>query len=181
MTKKYAELASGSLYIHDYFPPESRQAAVEMVEYIVIEYKEAIRESDLIDEQIKELALKQLDNLRIYIGYDEKLLNISEVLKYYGTPSKDFSDNFFYLALQLNVQNADYTFGHKYKKKYDWTVYAKPTTMRANYNNKDNSICELLLGNVNHLRHIILILFFFQTLLQPFCNHLISTKTDQIQ
>lgn len=150
LTKKYAELASGSLYIRDYFPPETRQAAFEMVKWIVAEFKDSIAKSVLIDEEAKQMTLERVNEIKIYIGYDEKLLNVSEVEGYYGKLSKDFSDSFFYSALQLNVHNTDTAFEYKYLKlsTNSWIEYAKPTTLRATYNHKDNSICELLPENV---------------------------------
>lgn len=141
MTNIYAALASGSLYIRDYFSEESRSAALDLVEKIVDEFKRTIKASDWMDKETKESLLKTVGSLKVVMGYDEKLLNHQVVENYYGKFSKDFSESFFYLALQLNIHKADKAFKHRYKKEIDWTEYAKPTTSRAAYNRKDNSIC----------------------------------------
>jgi predicted metalloendopeptidase len=141
MTNIYAELASGSLYIQEYFPEESRAKATEMANEIIEEFKRTIKDSEWMETETKEKALETVNNLKMFMGYDEKLLDIREVEKYYGKPYRDFSSSFYYLGLQLNVQTADKAFKHKYRKEPDWTEYAKPTTSRARYNKNDNSVC----------------------------------------
>ena len=142
ITRKYAELASGSMYINDYFPKESRDIAVVMVQTIIDEFRHTIRKSEWMDEQTKTGALNTVNNLKVFIGYDERLLNEDEVEKYYHGIEKDFASEFLYLALQLNIQQTDKSFKHKFRNVSNWTVYAKPTTTKASYNRKDNSICK---------------------------------------
>lgn len=145
MTRKYAELASGSLYIKEYFPKESRDIALIMVRNIIEEFKRTIKATEWMDEATKARAIKVVDELSVFIGYDERLLDIANVNEYYGSGQrKDFTDNFIYLAMQLNAQQSDKTFKHKFRNETDWTVYARPTTSRASYNRKNNSICEYL-------------------------------------
>ncbi|KAG5672752.1 hypothetical protein PVAND_002849 [Polypedilum vanderplanki] len=140
MTRKFAELASGSLYIKDYFPKESRDIALVMVQNIVEEFLRTIRASEWMDEHTKIGAINIVSELKVFIGYDERLLDIFNVVDYYGVQKKDFTNNFPYLAMQLNALQSDKTFKHKFRNETDWTVYARPTTSRAKYNRKDNSI-----------------------------------------
>lgn len=142
MTNTYAALASGSLYIREYFPEKSRIAAIAMVNQIIEEFKRTIKESPWMDDATKNGALNEVGGLNVFIGYDERLLDISKVERYYGKPAKDFSDSFFNLALQLNVHKTDKAFNHRYRNITDWTEYARPTTSKASYNKKDNSICK---------------------------------------
>lgn len=144
MTRKYAELASGSMYINDYFPKESRDVAVVMVQNIIDEFRHTIMSSEWMDEKTKNGALNIVNSLKVFIGYDELLLDVKEVEKYYHGIGKDLSSEFLYLAMQLNVQQTDKSFKHKFRNVKDWTVYARPTTSKASYNRKDNSICEYL-------------------------------------
>lgn len=143
MTNTYATLASGSLYVKDFFPEASRIAALEMVDNIKEEFQLAIKSSSWMDEKTKTGALDTLGSLTTYMGYDERLLDISEVEKYYGKPEKDFSHSFYCTGVQLNVHRADKAFKHKYRNESDWTVYSKPTTTQASYNRKDNTICMI--------------------------------------
>lgn len=143
MTNKYAALASGSLYIREYFPNASRFAAIEMAEMTIEEFKRTIKVSDWMDEIRKEEALKTVEDLKVFMGYDERLLDIQEVENYYGQPYVDWTGSFLYLGLQLNVRQADKAFKHRNKIEYDWTVYARPTSDKASYDKKENSICRL--------------------------------------
>lgn len=142
ITRKYAELASGSMYINDYFPKESRDVAVVMVQNIIDEFRHTIRTSEWIDEKTKTGALNTVNNLKVFIGYDERLLDVKEVEKYYHGIEKNFTSEFLYLAMQLNILQTDKSFRNKFRNISDWTLYAKPTTSKASYNRKDNSICE---------------------------------------
>lgn len=141
MTNRYAELASGSLYIRQHFPKEAREAAINLTKDIVGAFKRTIKASDWMDQETQKQALDVVNNLSIYMGYDEKLLDIQEVVKYYGESYRNFDDSFFFLGLQLNVHKADKAFKHKFRQEPDWTEYAKPTGSRARYSRNDNSIC----------------------------------------
>lgn len=144
ITNTYASLASSSLYIREYFPPESRRAAEEMVNKIVEEFKRTIETSSWMDESTKQKAIKRLESLKKVIGYDERLQDIAEVENFYSKLTKDFDGNFFYTGLQLSVQIADKTFKHKYRKQPDWTLYSLPTSTKALYNQNDNTMCTKL-------------------------------------
>lgn len=145
ITNLHAELATGSLYIKDFFTEESRIAATNMVQDIKEEFRTTISNSDWMDEKTKSEALKNLDTMKSYIGYDEQLLNITKVEKYYVESSKKFTDTFFHLALQLNVLNTDKKFRKSVYSEVDWTKYAKPTTIGASYNRGDNTIREIIM------------------------------------
>lgn len=145
MTNTFAQLATGSLYIKDFFSEESRIAATKMVEDIKNEFEETIKNSKWMDEKTKALALKNIANMKSYIGYDEQLLNITKVEKYYVESNKKFTDTFFHLALQLNVLTTDKMYRQDVFKDIDWTKYAKPTSFGASYNKKDNTIRKLLM------------------------------------
>lgn len=143
MTNIYADLASGSLYVREHFPNVSRAAATEMANNIILEFRRTIKDSSWMDELTQDEALKVVDDLKVYMGYDERLLDTKQVEDYYGKQYKSFHDSFFYLAVQLAVFKADKAFKHKYRNEPDWTEFAKPTTSRARYNKNDNSVCKL--------------------------------------
>lgn len=142
MTNTYAELASGSLYIQEHFSNESRSSATEMANDIIKEFRRTIKGSSWMDEATQKDALKVVSNLTLFMGYDEKLLNIAEVEEYYCAHNERFYDSFYKLGLQLAVHKADKAFKHIYLREEDWTEYARPTSSRARYNKNDNTICE---------------------------------------
>lgn len=144
MTNSRAGLASSSLYIRDYFSEESRAAVLDLVEMILVEFKRTIKAADWMDEETTSNLLNTVESLKVFMGYDVKLLDRQEIENYYGKLTKDFSESFFYQALQLNVHGADRALKHRLERKIDWTDYAKPTTSKASYNRKDNSICMKL-------------------------------------
>lgn len=145
LTNRFAQLATGSLYIKDFFSEESRLAATKMVEDIKREFQETISSSKWMDEETKTEALKNINNMKSYIGYDEQLLDITKVEKYYVESSKKFTDTFFHLVLQLNILTTDKKFRQNVYSESDWTKYAKPTSFGASYNQKDNTIRKLLM------------------------------------
>jgi neprilysin len=142
LANKYAELATGSLYIKEYFSEESRKAALKMADELMKEFKAAIKNADWMDEETQKEATEKLDTLKVYMGYDEQLLDSKKVNNYYGTPKKDLSDSFLLLTIQLNVQKTDKKFKHKFRGERDWTEYAKPTSSKASYNSRDHTICK---------------------------------------
>lgn len=145
ITNRYAELATGSLYIKDFFTEESRIAASDMVKDIKEEFRASIISSEWMDKKTKTEALSTVDMMKSYIGYDEQLLNITKVEQYYVDSRKKFTDTFFHLALQLNVLNTDKKFQQEVFNTFDWTKYAKPTTVGASYNKRDNTIRKIRL------------------------------------
>lgn len=175
MSNQYAELAAGSMYIKDYFPAESRAAAINMAEKIIEEFKETIQAADWMEENTKAEAIEKLKTLKVYMGYDEMLLNIEKVEEYYGKPGKNMSDSFLYLCLQLNVHKADKKFKHKFRKEIDWTEFAKPTSSKASYNSRDHTICK----NIENIGRNFFRMFFSQTLPLLFCNLQTLTGIDQ--
>jgi neprilysin len=154
MANQHAELAAGLLYIKEYFPEESRTAADNMAKKIIEEFKRTIEIADWMGEKTKTDALTTLNNLTVYMGYNQLLLDKKEVEKYYGNPRKDFSDSFLLLSLQLNVHKTDKKFKHKYRGEIDWTEYAKPTSSKASYNSKDNTICKIFNSFLKSLQNI---------------------------
>ncbi|CAO1420131.1 unnamed protein product [Diamesa hyperborea] len=111
-----------------------------MVEDIKREFQETISSSEWMDKETKSEALKNINNMKSYIGYDEQLLDITKVEKYYVESSKKFTDTFFHLVMQLNILTTDKKFRQNVYSESDWTKYAKPTSFGASYNQKDNTI-----------------------------------------
>ena len=143
IANKYAELATGSLYVREYFPNESRTNALNMANKLIEEFNRTlVEEAQWMDKDTLQQATEQLKTLKVFMGYDEQLLDYKKVENYYGKPKKDFSESFLYLGVQLNVQKTDKRFKHKFRNERDWTEYAKPTSSKASYNSRDHTICK---------------------------------------
>jgi len=73
--------ALGKLYVADYFPPEAKARALEMINNLKAALADRIKTLDWMDEPTKQEALKKLAAMNVKIGYPDKwrdysLLNI---------------------------------------------------------------------------------------------------------
>ncbi|KAG5675325.1 hypothetical protein PVAND_005236 [Polypedilum vanderplanki] len=134
-----APVAIGALYISEYFSEADKIAAEQMVNEIIAEYKNLIKNSIWIDEVTKSSALEKADNMLIFIGYHEKLRQ-ADANNYYNELQQ--WDEFFEMTLSLTIFRTDKDFKRAHSKdpEPDWTKYSKPATVNAFYNSKDNSI-----------------------------------------
>ncbi len=70
--------ACGKLYVHRYFPEESKRDVEEMIDMLIDEYKQLIQSSDWLSASSKEYAIQKLDHMIVAVGYptDEKWLDV---------------------------------------------------------------------------------------------------------
>jgi len=64
--------ALGKLYVADYFPPEAKARALEMINNLKAALADRIRTLDWMDEPTKQEALKKLAAMNVKIGYPDK-------------------------------------------------------------------------------------------------------------
>src|SRR5207244_12167727 len=64
--------AVGQKYVEKYFPPETKAAALEMIENIKSAARDRIRNADWMGDATKQEALAKIDNLVAKIGYPDK-------------------------------------------------------------------------------------------------------------
>ena len=64
--------ALGKLYVADYFPPEAKKRALELVNNLKEALADRIKTLDWMDESTKQEALKKLAALNVKIGYPDK-------------------------------------------------------------------------------------------------------------
>jgi predicted metalloendopeptidase len=72
--------ALGKLYVADYFPPEAKARALEMINNLKAALADRIKTLDWMDEPTKQQALKKLAAMNVKIGYPDKWRDYS-VLK----------------------------------------------------------------------------------------------------
>jgi len=64
--------ALGKLYVADYFPPEAKARALEMINNLKAALADRIKTLDWMDEPTKQEALKKLAAMNVKIGYPDK-------------------------------------------------------------------------------------------------------------
>ena len=64
--------AIGKLYVDEYFPPEAKASAEEMVDNILQAFGERIKELDWMSDSTKMRALEKLSTFTVKIGYPDK-------------------------------------------------------------------------------------------------------------
>ena len=64
--------ALGKLYVADYFPPEAKARALELVNNLKAALSDRIKTLDWMDEPTKQEALKKLAAMNVKIGYPDK-------------------------------------------------------------------------------------------------------------
>jgi putative endopeptidase len=64
--------ALGKLYVTEYFPPEAKARALEMINNLKAALADRIKTLDWMDEPTKQAALKKLGAMNVKIGYPDK-------------------------------------------------------------------------------------------------------------
>jgi putative endopeptidase len=71
--------ALGKLYVDEYFPPEAKAIALDMVENLKLAFGERIRNLDWMSDTTKQKALDKLDAFNVKIGYPDKWKDYSKL------------------------------------------------------------------------------------------------------
>ncbi len=136
----YLPIATSSLYVKNFFPNESRELAVEMVEAIKSEFETTINETDWMDDATREAALEKIQNMLSFVGYPQELLDDSILIEYYKELSLD-GVNFFESFLNISKFDA-HTVIREFRKpvdKNDWKNHAVVAIINAFYDPLINS------------------------------------------
>jgi putative endopeptidase len=124
--------ALGKLYVAEYFPPEAKARALELINNLKAALSDRIKTLEWMDEPTKEQALKKLAAFTVKIGYPDKWLDYS-LLRIDRGP-------FVLNALRAeNFEvNRDLNKIGKPVDRTDWGM--TPPTVNAYYNPKMNEI-----------------------------------------
>jgi predicted metalloendopeptidase len=124
--------ALGKLYVADYFPPEAKARALEMINNLKAALADRIKTIDWMDEATKQAALKKLEAMNVKIGYPDKWRDYS-LLKI---------DRESYLANAMRAANFEVNRDlKKIGKPVDRTEWEMtPPTVNAYYNPMMNEI-----------------------------------------
>jgi putative endopeptidase len=124
--------ALGKLYVAEYFPPEAKARALELINNLKAALRDRIKTLDWMDEPTKQEALKKLAAFTVKIGYPDKWLDYS-LLRVDRGP-------FVLNALRAEKfeVNRDLNKIGKPVDRTDWGL--SPPTVNAYYNPKMNEI-----------------------------------------
>jgi len=124
--------ALGKLYVAEYFPPEAKARALEMINNLKAALADRIKTLDWMDEPTKQAALKKLAAMNIKIGYPDKWRDYS--------PLKIDRDSYLSNAMRA----ANFEVNRELKKigkpvdRTEWGM--TPPTVNAYYNPMMNEI-----------------------------------------
>lgn len=114
------------MYTSSYFTEKDKAKADELVDYILQEYIDTIKNSTWMDENVKRIALDKTSKMKKYIGYHVKL-RTPEAETFYDELPQVPQENFLEMGLSFLVLSADRNFKRLYAKKIpgesdeDWT------------------------------------------------------------
>lgn len=124
--------AVGQLYVKEYFPPEAKKRAKDIVDNLLVSMGERIKQLDWMSEETKDKALEKLDGFGVKIGYPDKWRDYSKL------EIKD--DSYVQNILRSNYFDFKYNMS-KVGKPVDKTEWwMTPQTVNAGYSPSMNDI-----------------------------------------
>ena len=103
-TNKHFGLAVGSLFIRDYFNPDSRNMATEMIHALKDAFKELLQRNSWMDKDTKSLAIDKANAIRERIGYPDMITNATKLSQEYaGVTVIAFGSNLTVLILHFPI------------------------------------------------------------------------------
>lgn len=136
-------ISVGALYVRKYFPEESRQSAIELVDNIRDEFINILHHVPWMDLETREQAIKKAKAITQHIGYPNELAENDKLEEYYDQLEME-NDNLLLNTLRLTKFKTDYSFNELRKpvNKTDWITHSKPSIVNALYSSLENSIRE---------------------------------------
>jgi putative endopeptidase len=128
--------AIGKLYVDEVFPPEAKEKAKEMVDFIILAYEDRINNLEWMSDSTKKMALKKLDAFTVKIGYPDKWKEYSGMEVSADPATASYIDNV--------IDASHYTYMKQVRKygeevdKQEWGM--SPQTVNAYYNPLNNEI-----------------------------------------
>lgn len=124
--------ALGQLYVEKYFPAESKEKMVKLVENLRKAFAERIKRLDWMSDETKEKALEKLKAITVKVGYPDKWKDYSKL--------QIIPDNYFENVKRANEFEFNYNLNKigKPVDKSEWGM--TPQTVNAYYNPSNNEI-----------------------------------------
>lgn len=124
--------AVGQLYVKEYFPPEAKERAVNIINNVLASMKESIKNLEWMSEDTKKEALKKLAGFGVKIGYPDKWKDYSDL------EVKD--DSYAANIMRANYWNHQQTLSEINKPIKPWEWGMNPQTVNAYYSPNRNEI-----------------------------------------
>lgn len=127
--------AIGELYVQKYFSEDAKQDVKNIVNDLIISFKNILTEHEWLSENTKKLAFEKLNKLNIKIGYPDKFEDYSDI---------PIDENLTLFENNLNISK--YFFNKDIEKRYNKPVDKNEWHMAAHqvnayYNETSNEIC----------------------------------------
>ena len=133
--------AVGSMYARAFFPLEAKQKADEIVENVLMEFKNDLSTLTWMDEVTKGKALEKANKMSIHVAYAEEILDETLVDNFYEGLELS-SDSFLKNYLQVEKFKSLY-FSKLLRKKLDkddWRPHGGAHIINAYYSPEKNSM-----------------------------------------
>jgi putative endopeptidase len=123
--------AVGQVYVANYFPPDAKERAVQIVKSLLVSMKESIENAEWMSEATKKQALAKLKGFGVKIGYPDQWRDYSGL---------EVGDSYV-----QNVKNSNYfdqqeTVSDINKPVKEWEWNMNPQTVNAYYHPTNNEI-----------------------------------------
>jgi len=126
----------GKIYVKEYFPPEAKAKAQEMINYLFRSFDMHIKNLEWMSPETKEKALAKLNNFTVKIGYPDKWEDYSKM----EIVSPDTEGAFYHNLINVRKWAYDDMMS-KIGKPVDRTEWGmNPQTVNAYYNPSNNEI-----------------------------------------
>lgn len=157
MTNNKFSISLGALYIREYFEPEAKFVATQMVDSIRDEFKEILRANDFMDNKTKQSAMEKVNAMASHVGYPDELLDDRKLEEYHKGIDVD-PESLLNSVLKINIFYSDYSFNELRLpvNKSEWIAHAATTFINAYYSFEENSIGKELLARRHYLITIFL-------------------------
>lgn len=125
--------AVGQLYVDEKFPPEAKQKAEDMIDNVILAFKDRINDLEWMTDSTKAKAIEKLDKFTVKIGYPDEFKDYSDL---------DVSADKSYYENMIAV--SEWNFRDDLKKigkpvdKTEWGM--SPQTVNAYFNPSFNEI-----------------------------------------
>lgn len=134
-------ISVGALYIRKYFHEDAREAAMEMVRDIKVEFEKILHKVDWMDEVTRKAALEKVKTMETHIGYPVELTQNEKLIEYYEKLDID-ETKYLESVLDLNIFGTNKAFAKLRQpvNKTEWITHARPAIVNAFYSSIENSI-----------------------------------------
>jgi putative endopeptidase len=125
----------GMEFCKKYFTQNDKEKVLNMVDYILEELKNRLKNNTWMCNETKEKALLKLSKMKVKIGYPNK-----EGLRDYSKLVEDISDTLFDTHIKINQFDVLYNLSKCYQEKNREEMHMNPHTVNAYYSPLDNEI-----------------------------------------